>query len=75
MLVCKQLEVESLPEGIEDLITEKAQGNPFYASEIVNSLVESKQIIVNHPEGKVIVPRGEIKDLDKIPDSVQVIHD
>ncbi len=69
-LVCKQLDVETVPKQVEDMIAEKAQGNPFYAGEITNSLIESKTIVVEN--GKCILSE-QITDLDKIPETVQVL--
>lgn len=68
-LACKQLDVDSIPPEIEELLKEKSQGNPFYAGEIVNSLLESKQISLE--KGKVVV-KSELSNFEKIPETVQV---
>jgi predicted ATPase len=50
-LVCAQLAVDTLPKQVEELFKGKSQGNPFYIAEMCNSLLESKQILVQN--GKV----------------------
>lgn len=41
------LEMETLPQDLENLIQEKADGNPLYVEEILKTLVDSGQIVKN----------------------------
>ena len=68
MKVCEQLYVDKLPKVIEEVIREKAQGNPFYAGEICNALIESKQLLIKN--GKCVVSADKL-DFNKIPETVQ----
>ena len=53
------LMTERIPQEVRDLVHEKAEGNPFYLEEMVNSLVESEILI---RDGKNWKLTGPIKD-------------
>lgn len=45
-LVCRRLNVESLPKPVADFLRERAQGNPFFLQEIASALIEGGRITV-----------------------------
>lgn len=67
-LVREQLYVDRIPKVVEELIKDKAQGNPFYAGEICNALIDSKQIIIKSGKCTAV---AEKLDFNKIPETVQ----
>ena len=44
-LVANLLEIEDLPEGVRNLILARAEGNPFYAEEIIRSLLDARLVV------------------------------
>ncbi|HSK86858.1 MAG TPA: adenylate/guanylate cyclase domain-containing protein [Anaerolineales bacterium] len=44
----------NLPKTIRDLITEKAEGNPFFVEELIRSLIETKQIVHENGHWKAL---------------------
>ncbi|MEW6400306.1 MAG: adenylate/guanylate cyclase domain-containing protein [Chloroflexota bacterium] len=44
-LLANLLGMKNLPKRIQDLIVEKAEGNPFFIEELIRSLIETKQIV------------------------------
>jgi class 3 adenylate cyclase/tetratricopeptide (TPR) repeat protein len=62
------VEGETLPQGLLEIVTEKAEGNPFFVEEILKSLVEDGTLALE--DGRATLQRdiGEIS----VPDS---IHD
>ena len=61
------LEEASLPEALDGLIAEKAEGNPFFVEEVTKSLLE--QGILRLRDG-VLELQSELADIG-IPDSIQ----
>lgn len=45
ILLNNLLGINDLPRSIQDLIIDKADGNPFFVEEMIRSLIETKQII------------------------------
>ena len=50
------LKTPSIPRGLEILIREKIEGNPFYLEEILNSLLESELLIKSNGNWKLLRP-------------------
>ena len=50
------LKTPSLPDGLEPLIREKIEGNPFYLEEILHSLIESETLIKSNGNWKLVKP-------------------
>ncbi|MBT8374865.1 MAG: AAA family ATPase, partial [Deltaproteobacteria bacterium] len=50
------LMTENIPQKVRDLVHEKAEGNPFYVEEMVNSLVESEILIHDEKSWKLTGP-------------------
>jgi predicted ATPase len=66
-LVSNLLEVESLPEGLRQLILAKAEGNPFFVEEVIRMLIDRGEIA--QQDGKWAMTR-EINNIE-IPDTLQ----
>jgi class 3 adenylate cyclase len=66
-LVSNLLGLESLPEHIWSLLFKKAEGNPFFAEELIRMLIEEGAIV---EEGKSWVLAKEIETVN-IPDNLQ----
>jgi class 3 adenylate cyclase/tetratricopeptide (TPR) repeat protein len=47
------LETESIPSDLRRLVQNKAEGNPFYLEELINSLIESETLIRDKSTWKV----------------------
>ena len=54
ILLNNLLGVNSLPKTIRGLITEKAEGNPFFVEEMIRSLIETKQIVHENGHWKAL---------------------
>jgi class 3 adenylate cyclase/tetratricopeptide (TPR) repeat protein len=63
------LQVAALPQQIQQLITTKAEGNPFYIEEITKSLVESG--VLRRTNGAYSLERPA--DQIRIPDTIQEV--
>ena len=50
------LKTPSIPRGLEMLIREKIEGNPFYLEEILNSMLESELLIKSNGNWKLLRP-------------------
>ena len=48
------LGINNISRAIRSLITEKAQGNPFFVEEMIRSLIETKQIVQENGDWKTI---------------------
>jgi class 3 adenylate cyclase/tetratricopeptide (TPR) repeat protein len=78
-LIANLLDVEDLPYSTRELISRKAEGNPFFIEEVIRSLVD--QGVVEHRQGRfrltakiesVVIP-GTIQEVimsrvDRLPD-------
>ncbi len=53
------LQTEEVPTGLQQFIEKNIQGNPFYLEEIINSLVESKTLVLSGGVWKLTRPIGE----------------
>jgi class 3 adenylate cyclase/tetratricopeptide (TPR) repeat protein len=45
---------KDLPKSISDLIIDKAEGNPFFVEEIIRSLIETKQIVLENSHWRAV---------------------
>ena len=63
------LEAGSLPPDLEDLITSKSEGNPFYIEELMRSLLESG--VLRRENGGYALERGVAEV--KVPDTIQEV--
>jgi len=48
------LGINDLPKPIQDLIVNKAEGNPFFVEEMIRSLIETKQIVQENGHWKAL---------------------
>lgn len=53
------LKSETIPSDLRRFVQEKAEGNPFYLEELVNSLIESETLIQDNGSWKVTRPISE----------------
>ncbi len=67
-LVKTMLNIEGMPQELEQLILKKSQGNPFFVEEVVKSLIEQK--VVTEKDGKWQVVTSDTAKIN-IPDTVQ----
>ena len=63
------LGVCTLPEEIEQLILNKAEGNPFYLEEVIRALLNSGALILSD-DAQDCMATAEVKDI-AIPDTLQ----
>ncbi|MEP6955865.1 MAG: hypothetical protein ABI883_03505, partial [Chthoniobacterales bacterium] len=66
-LIHELLRIENLPEGMRDLILDRAEGNPFFLEELLRSLIDA---------GAVVMTNGRVSALAEIssirmPETVQ----
>jgi class 3 adenylate cyclase/tetratricopeptide (TPR) repeat protein len=47
------LKTESIPSDLKRLVQDKAEGNPFYLEELVNSLIESETLVRDNGSWKI----------------------
>ncbi len=66
LLIANLLEIESLPEAVRALILQRAGGNPFFAEEIIRSLIDAGLIV---RDGERWLAQSNISTLD-IPDQL-----
>ena len=66
-LVAQRLGVRSLPPEVAELITRKAQGNPFFSEELAYALRDAGVLLVR--DGECIVPPGVDLTAVTVPDS------
>ena len=61
--------VDGLPEAVADLVIERAEGNPFFAVELIASLLDNKRITVERNACSV---NGSLEDLrESLPDTLE----
>jgi class 3 adenylate cyclase/tetratricopeptide (TPR) repeat protein len=53
------LKTESIPSDLKRLVQSKAEGNPFYLEEMVNTLIESEALIQNNDTWQLTRPINE----------------
>jgi len=63
------LQVATLPQQLQQLITSKAEGNPFYVEEVTKSLVESG--VLRKTNGSYSVERA--LEQIRVPDTIQEV--
>lgn len=68
-LVRDLLHIEDLPASIRDLILDRAEGNPFFLEELLQSLMEEKLIVL---EGYQVRTTADIGTL-KIPETIEAV--
>jgi predicted ATPase len=68
-LVSNLLEIESLSEKIRDGILKKAEGNPFFAEEVIRTLIDTGGII---QQGDRWAAGKDIGNIE-IPDNLQTL--
>ena len=54
------LGINDLPKTIQDLIINKAEGNPFFVEEMIRSLIETKQIVQENGHWKALSDTAKI---------------
>lgn len=50
------LKTEAIPSDLERFVRDKAEGNPFYLEELVNSLIESETLVRDNGRWKIARP-------------------
>jgi len=63
------LQVATLPQQLQQLITSKAEGNPFYIEEVTKSLVESGVLRKTNGSYSLEQPADQIR----VPDTIQEV--
>jgi class 3 adenylate cyclase/tetratricopeptide (TPR) repeat protein len=53
------LKTEAIPSDLKRLVQQKAEGNPFYLEELVNSLIQSETLIRDNGNWKITKPLTE----------------
>ncbi len=69
-LVCQRLAVDRLPDGVGNLILERAEGHPFFSEELAFSLRDSGVIIIEDGSSRLAAPGRSLAGL-VVPDTVQ----
>jgi adenylate cyclase len=59
----------ALPEAVARLLNERSEGNPFYARELVNALIDTGQLTVE--EGKCLVIGNSEDLLESVPSTLE----
>lgn len=63
------LSPEALPEAVARLLNERSEGNPFYARELINALIDTGQLTVE--EGRCTIT-GDANDLlERVPGTLE----
>ena len=55
------LKTEKIPTDLRRFVQDKAEGNPFYLEEVVNSLIESETLLRDNGSWTVAKPISEIR--------------
>jgi tetratricopeptide (TPR) repeat protein len=53
------LETKNIPADLKRLVQSKAEGNPFYLEELINSLIESEMLVRDNGHWKITRPIAE----------------
>jgi class 3 adenylate cyclase/tetratricopeptide (TPR) repeat protein len=53
------LETRDIPSDLKRLVQSKAEGNPFYLEELINSLIESEMLVRDNSHWKITRPIAE----------------
>jgi class 3 adenylate cyclase/tetratricopeptide (TPR) repeat protein len=70
ILVSRRLGVTSLPHAVAALISDKAQGNPFFSEELAHALRDTGLIRITDGECLIAPEAGDLRNLN-LPDTVQ----
>lgn len=68
-LVCQRLGLTNLPERIAALIHDKAQGNPFFISELAHALCVRGIVLINNGECRMASSIDNLNTL-RLPDTI-----
>ncbi len=69
-LVSRRLGVVSLPPAVAALISQKAQGNPFFSEELAHALRDTGVIRINDGHCELAPEAGDLRNVN-LPDTVQ----
>jgi tetratricopeptide (TPR) repeat protein len=69
-LVCRRLEVNSLPESLARLVQLKTEGNPFFGEELAYALRDNGIVHIENGECRLVNPNNHAETLH-LPDTVQ----
>jgi ABC-type oligopeptide transport system substrate-binding subunit/class 3 adenylate cyclase len=69
-LICQCLGVVRVPDAVATLIQEKAQGNPFFSTEMAYALRDAGLILIEDGECRIAPDAGDLSTLS-LPDTVQ----
>jgi class 3 adenylate cyclase/tetratricopeptide (TPR) repeat protein len=69
-LIVKRLNVQSVPDPVVDLIWEKAQGNPFFSTELAYALRDSGLLQITGNQCVIAAEGGDLRTLS-LPDTLQ----
>ncbi len=67
-LIVSMLNIPDIPEEVQKIVVERAQGNPFYAGEIIRSLIDNGFIQTDEDTGYLSFV-GDMKNLE-LPDNI-----
>jgi class 3 adenylate cyclase/tetratricopeptide (TPR) repeat protein len=70
LLVAARLGVAAIPALVADLIWEKAQGNPFFSTELAYALRDSGLLQINGNACEIATEAGDLRTLS-LPDTLQ----
>ncbi len=68
-LVCMRLGVRSLPNAVSDLITQKAEGHPFFSEELAYALRDARLLQIQDGECLLIASSDEMNSF--IPNTIE----
>jgi class 3 adenylate cyclase/tetratricopeptide (TPR) repeat protein len=68
-LVRDLLHIEDLPASIRDLILDRAEGNPFFLEELLQSLMEEKLIVLDGHQVRITADIGALE----IPETIEAV--
>ncbi|HEY1011687.1 MAG TPA: adenylate/guanylate cyclase domain-containing protein, partial [Herpetosiphonaceae bacterium] len=69
-LVSQRLGVGSLPEPVERLIRDKAEGHPFFSEELAYALRDAGLLLIKDGRAELAPGAGDLRELD-FPDTLQ----
>ncbi|MGB0385679.1 MAG: adenylate/guanylate cyclase domain-containing protein [Ardenticatenaceae bacterium] len=69
-LVCQRLGVKGLPEPVAKLISQKAEGHPFFSEELAYALRDANLIKIEGEECNLAIDSNDLR-LYEFPDSLQ----
>ncbi|MCK5586799.1 AAA family ATPase, partial [Candidatus Bipolaricaulota bacterium] len=63
------LSLEALPEAVAQLLNERSEGNPFYARELINALLDTGQLAVVEGECTIVGDANAL--LESVPSTLE----